>query len=418
MTFARITQSDKFLAVSAVLVQYFGLLVLFKLLASQLDPKLFAEYMLFIAATNLVLGLPFTAIQQAILRFVPGIEQRNSLIFIASAFQISVAFLLLLTLAQYLLRFIPTLNILAETYHASLVMSFTLFEALKIYILAYENSRQKRKSYLLLNLLEYTSKILLIGFLILFKIPSLLLIVAALTISNSFIVIYWMLVGNLDFHQIFYDSLRGSQITKKIIIFALPVACWSIFGWLRDMSGRYIVESFLTREDVASFAVLCTLTSLLPGFLSTIVGNYFVPIIYANHNSGKKSIEQGINTVILLMLFFSTALVLISLLVSDFFVAFVAAKKYLFLSKYLPYTLIAYSFYSVSMIATTELYAKGKVGILFLPNVVSGVAGALAMYVFTISYGFLGAINGYVFGYITYSVTTLLIIIFYRKPCL
>lgn len=407
-------KKDKLLAILAVGVQYIGMLVLFKLLASKLDNTTFAEYMLFIAAANLLLGLPFTAVQQAIIRFAPGMGKEHSQQVMAIAVSQAIIAVLFIMLLITLLQFIPSLASFMHSYHAMAALAFTSSEAIKLYVLAYENALQNRKSYLCLTFFEYASKVSLTAILLMFNFADLLHLVFILITCNVLVVLYSVKIGGFEWSINGILSQLRTKLSLQILLFSLPVACWSIFGWLRDMSGRYIIEALLTKQDVAAFSVLATLTSLIPGFVNSVVGNYYIPIVYANHNSGKRAVEKSINTIVLAMLIFSALAIVIIVFMSDFFVATASSAKYEFVAQYLPYTLAAYFAFCIAMIATTELYAKGAVNCLFLPNVISGILGSLAFYFFISKYGFNGAIGGYVVSYISYALSVFLLLFYSR----
>lgn len=407
-------KSDKALVLYAVFSQYVGIFVLFKILAVSLESHEFSEYMLFTAASNLVLGLPFTAIQQALLRYIPGTNDFFASAVLASAIKLSLycsAFYFLLLLVLYQIVYT---NGLIKTYQLDFVLCFCVSELLKLYVLAFENSLQKRMSYFLFVVIEYFLKILLVSLLIVSHHSSASNIFVALIIANLLVVCFWSVVSKFDWKLVYMTPLSDSRVASQILLFSAPVAAWSIFGWMRDMSGRYIVEVLLTKENVSAFAVLGTITAFIPGLVQNLVATYAVPKMYADHNSKKKPIEESINLVLVLMLGISVFSTVFVFLFANLFVSVISSSKYLFVSEYLPFTIFAYFIYATSMVATTELYAKGKVNLLFIPNVISGIVGFFSIYQLTLMKGFGGAVSGFVIGYISYAIAVLCLIIFYR----
>lgn len=413
--FRKIFLSGKSVTLLAVVSQYLGILAVFKLLAAGLDAGTFAKYVLFIAGANLLLGLPFTAIQQAISKYVPAVGVLRSQHYVAAAIKQTVVILLVFAALLPLLRLHPGLDDAATRYHANLVIVYALSESLKLYVQAYENARQHRASYLALILVEYVLKVAISAALLGTQSATIFEVIEVLIFSNTVVVLVWAFHSRFRWRVAYGISLFKSRYSSRLMLFALPMACWSVFGWLRDMSGRYVVEAILVREDVAAFAVMGTLTSLVPGFIFSVVASYYAPVIYASRSDEPRAMEKRMNKILLGMVAMLVGVVAASFLGSHLLVVIVADQKYLRIAEYLPYTLVAYSVYTVSMMATTELYAKGRVGVLFLPNLLSGLLGVTVLYFWTQAEGFIGAVKGYAVGYVTYGIVTLALISLYRR---
>jgi len=406
---------EKFLAISSVGVQYVGLFALFKLLSTHLESMIFAKYLLFNAAVNLILGLPFTGVQQAITRFGSGGDAVRAHNVMTIAVVQSAIAASLIALILFSISIMPSAQELEVRYQSSFAFAFALTEALKLYVLAYENALMRRKAYLILTVSEYSAKFLLVSVLLAFNLASFFNLVFSLAVSN--VIVFFIFTRGSKFN---WDSLRlwsllRSPLSLQILHFAVPVACWSIFGWLRDMSGRYVVDALLTKVDVAGFAVLTTLTTLIPGLINALVGNYYIPIVYAEHNAGKCNVEKNMNRITLRLLLLGAFIVTLAIFASDLFVVIASSEKYRFVAIYLPYTLTAYFVFMVAMVASTELYAKGKANSLLLPNVISGLVGIGSLYFFISSRGFTGGVIGFFVTYVSYAISVLLLLVYYRS---
>ena len=244
-------KSDKAFVLYAVFSQYVGIFVFFKVLAVSLQSHVFSEYMLFIAASNLVLGLPFTAIQQALLRYIPGTNDFNAYAVLASAIKISLYCIAFYFLLLVVFHQIVYTNGLIETYQLDFVFFFCVSELLKLYVLAFENSLQRRMSYFLLVVIEYFIKIIFVLLLIVSHHSSASNIFIALIVANLLVVGFWSAVSKFDWKLVYTTPLSDSKVASQIFLFSAPVATWSVFGWMRDMSGRYIIEALLTKENVS-----------------------------------------------------------------------------------------------------------------------------------------------------------------------
>jgi O-antigen/teichoic acid export membrane protein len=137
--------------------------------------------------------------------------------------------------------------------------------------------------------------------------------------------------------------------------------------------------------------------------------------VYAEHNTGKRNVEHSMNAITSKLLVLSVVIVIFSIFGSERFVVAVSSEKYRFVAMYLPYTLSAYFVFTIAMLASTELYAKGKVTSLILPNAISGILGIASLFLFVSSHGFAGGVIGYTVTYSSYAVTILLLLKYYRK---
>jgi O-antigen/teichoic acid export membrane protein len=108
------------------------------------------------------------------------------------------------------------------------------------------------------------------------------------------------------------------QITKTIIIFALPFAIWGAASWLQSSSERWVIAKYLSTTDVGIYAIMSILANYLITIPSGIIGQFAQPIIYqrasAFDDQSKKSRSQALKYYIGSIVILSIGAIIFSLL--------------------------------------------------------------------------------------------------------
>ena len=64
------------------------------------------------------------------------------------------------------------------------------------------------------------------------------------------------------------------------------------------MIGRWFVDFYLTKSDVANFSMIFSLSLLPSTAISAIIGSYFVPIAYSNEAKSTGFIGRYVNKIL------------------------------------------------------------------------------------------------------------------------
>ncbi|MDD2871905.1 MAG: hypothetical protein PHS49_08000 [Candidatus Gracilibacteria bacterium] len=195
-----------------------------------------------------------------------------------------------------------------------------------------------------------------------------------------------------------------------IYIFATPLAIWGIFGWMRDMSNRWIIEYYLTLNDVALFAVMNSLIVIIPGALQAFFGMYFMPILYKKEKEQKGYIREFNKKVVLVGFLIVILGTLFVELVSEYLIIILSDAKYLSGAWMLAPMFFVFSLFSLSMSTTSEIFAYNRTKLLLLPNIASGIISVVA-FLFCINfYGMKGTVYAFMISYLTYSILTFFVV--------
>ena len=75
-----------------------------------------------------------------------------------------------------------------------------------------------------------------------------------------------------------------SSVFSDILKYSLPLIIWGVFIWAQNMMGRWYLDIFLAKSDVANFSVMTSL-ALIPGAtIVALIGQFFAPIAYSKEN--------------------------------------------------------------------------------------------------------------------------------------
>ncbi|MCT7568957.1 MATE family efflux transporter [Aliarcobacter butzleri] len=392
---------DIYYTILTQVVQMGGGLLVFKILTSKLSSLDFGIYALILSFSAIIFTFPFTAIQQALIKYTSVLSQKRAIDIYKTIFILDIVFFAIYIFLTIILFSINLININSVGY--VVVMAYIFSEVLKINNYMFLNSLRNRKKYFYSIFIEFFLKILLLSALS----NSTKEVFIIFVIVNTLAIIYSK-PNNLDLNlpnkiQFFYWS-------KMIYVFATPLAIWGIFGWMRDMSNRWIIEYYLTLNDVALFAVINSLIVILPGALQAFLGMFFMPILYKKEKKQRGSIRKFNKNVIIigfLIIFFGTIFIELT---SEYIIILLSDIKYINGAWMLAPMFFAFSLFSLSMSTTAEIFAHNKTKLLLIPNIISGIISIVSFTLFIKLYAINGALYAFMLSYISYSIITFIVV--------
>ena len=381
-------------------IQMGGGLLVFKILTSKLNSSDFGLYALILSFSAIIFAFPFTAIQQALTKYSSVTLKQKAINIYKTVFILDIFFIIIYLFLSFILVYFKVINIDSMEY--ILITLYISTEVLKINNYMFLNSLRNRKKYFFSVFLEFSIKLIL---LLIFT-NSINEVFAIFTVANILSIIYSR-PNNLNFN---ISKTQFVYWTKMIYIFATPLAVWGVFGWMRDMSNRWIIEYYLTLNDVALFAVMNSLIVILPGALQAFFGMYFMPILYKKEKE-KRGFIRNFNKKVILIGFLITILGTFFVeLLSEYLIIIFADVKYLSGSWMLAPMFFAFALFSLSMSTTSEIFAYNKTKLLLLPNIMSGIISLISFFILIKFYALVGAVYAFVISYLVYSIMTLYIV--------
>jgi len=387
-----------------------GGLVILKLLTNLLTAEDFGRYSLVLSVAALVTGLPFNSVTQGIIRYFSIYKSKKrpgQLMYVGySIFIVSSAFYLIA-----LIIFSLTTSYRIES--ALFLYCFLISEAAKLYLRGVVNADRQRLKLAISAIIEFGAKIFIV-------------IVLHFILDLKFeLVLTVFLLANLasiapliNERSICWDkpsSFAKKIIFKRLFYFSTPLIVWSIFGWARDMSNRWYLETFVDTESVAIFTVLTSVAMIFPTVIQSLFNSYNIPILYQLENQESGAVARFMNK-------FSCAYIIVSIVFTILLIFFGAHVMKIFTSgmysayaPLLPWMALSYSMYILSSIVAIEVFAAKKTYYLLAPNILPGIVSVIVGYILIRKYGFDGAIASYIVTYSSFSVLMFATIFIFRR---
>ena len=167
---------------------------------------------------------------------------------------------------------------------------------------------------------------------------------------------------------------------------------WGLFGWLQNMSNRWLLSHFADLSVVAEYGVLVAIGTFPVTALVGLVVTYLVPILYERESSSVGSSRAIVRRVALALIPACALLVFLVAIWHRELIIFFSGKNYAEHSYVLPMIMGAASASAICSVLTCAVFAQRQVASLLLANTVPGLF-VLAFGYFAVSqYQFNGAI--------------------------
>lgn len=390
--------SELYWTVLSQLIQFIGTLGLFKLLTVGLEKIEYGYFALVLSISAFVVAVPFSALVQGIIKYIPEYKEKNELDFFLSSFVVLFIYILLF----YLLIFFLLNSYLSQEQlwkiSAAYIVLFVVSEVLKTSLYAVLNGLRERKVCSVAIISEYFLKTLIVLAASMYYELSFMMVLITYSLANMISVIYC--VSKLPSKVKL--SINRFYV-KQVFIFSLPLAVWAVFGWAREMSNRWYIDMYLDKPSIASFAVLGSLSMVIPSVFLSFVSAYVTPIIYSKERNMPGYASGYIKTIVSLGL---PAAIIISCVVWSFdeqILLFLASEKYIGISHYLAPMFLAYMLFVISMLSTIEIFSYGKTGLLLGPNLLSGIVALISGMLLIKHWGVEGAVASFILSYCCYA---------------
>ncbi|EKO3962997.1 hypothetical protein F2K62_004302 [Vibrio fluvialis] len=201
------------------------------------------------------------------------------------------------------------------------------------------------------------------------------------------------------------------NVWKKTLTFSAPLLIWAIFGWSRDSSLRWIIETKLGTSDVAIFSAITSIGVIFPLALQSLVSAYIIPILYqSDEGNNREILDRKFRKFIRLLYVIGLFVFLILHFFSDVVINIIADEKYINYSWLLPWVFISYYLFCCAMINATTLLVDFNTKSLFYPNLLSGIVIPCVVFVAGEEFSLYYAVLSYSLSYMLYFMVTTLIV--------
>ena len=123
-------------------------------------------------------------------------------------------------------------------------------------------------------------------------------------LSVDFIIITYLISSSITLiiQYIFVTDLLSSQNNssneydcfRDIIKYAVPYIPWTLIIWLQQISDKWFLEIYTSRDDVGGFVLLFQIGFVPLIFLFTTLNRLISPVIYNNETFNSSNINTNI----------------------------------------------------------------------------------------------------------------------------
>lgn len=176
------------------------------------------------------------------------------------------------------------------------------------------------------------------------------------------------------------------------INFSWPMIIWGMFGWLQNMSNRWMLSWFSDISMVAEYGVLVAIGTFPVTILLGLVVTYFVPVLYEKESGTVGSSRAIVRRIALSLIPICSLLVVVVALWHRQITILLSGESYAGHSYVLPFIMAAACTSAICSVLIYANFAQRRVSSLLLANTIPGAFSLVFGYFAVSHYHFEGAI--------------------------
>lgn len=402
--------SEKIYVLMTRLADGAGNLLFLKLITNIASKDAVGTYLLASSFVALILTVSFSAIDQGLLRNASSYKDGGNLKANFSA--LSVVYFVLAAAICFSLVLISIETSLLSDVDDVLVLTliWLIFEAQKNLNLSTASALRSRATILGATILDYSVRFLAIQWYIANKVIAASDIVTCLVLASFLTTGFYLLRHRTHLGR--FKLVNMSTSMKEALLFSWPMLIWGFFGWLQNMSSRWLLNHFADIATVAEYGILVAIGTFPVTALVGIIVTYAQPIIYQEEDRSKYSSTAAVLKFAALLLPFCGVMIFVSLVWHKEIVALLTGPLYVSKSGFLPIIMAAVCFSSVCSVLSYAVYAQRRVATLLYANACPGAISLAVGFFLIQDFQFEGALATLV---ITHFSAGLLFILAYLR---
>jgi O-antigen/teichoic acid export membrane protein len=216
-------------------------------------------------------------------------------------------------------------------------------------------------------------------------------IIAVLAAASGFTVLFYVMAQRVMWASFTLHDLVDT--VREAFHFCWPMMLWGCFGWLQNMSNRWLLGKFLGLKAVAEFGVINAIATFPVLALFGLVGAYVVPILYEREHAEPGAARRLVRRLVWMLAPFCLLMVLVASMAHEPIVRLLTASDYVAQSAYLPWLTGASIISNLGAVLTYAVYAQRKVSSLLLANTIPGAFSLVVGYFAVGRLGLPGAVG-------------------------
>ena len=390
-----------------------GGLIFLKMLSALANKSDVGRYMLASSYLALVLTISFSALDQGLLRNVTEYRKQSSL-----ASRYSAMLLMYLCLAAIVSgagAITVSVFDLGTALH-NLVGPLSLwlaFEAVKNLNMTVASGLRSRSLIAGASTVDYVCRLALLWILHSAGITSTenivyLLAAAGMAASGVFLWGQRQLLSRFS-----WSHVRNTLMDS--IKFSWPMIFWGLFGWLQNMSNRWLLSHFADLSVVAEYGVLVAIGTFPVTTLLGLVVTYVLPILYERESSLTGASRPIVLRAALSLVPVGAFLVFLVAIWHREMTVLLSGKSYVEHSHVLPLITVAACTSAICSVLTYAVFAQRRIASLLMANTVPGLFSVVFGYFAVSRYQFNGAIFTLVLSHFLQAVLFVMVFVRTRK---
>jgi O-antigen/teichoic acid export membrane protein len=382
--------SEKVVVVVGRAIDAIGSLVFLKMLASAATKQDVGTYLLASSFLAIALTVSFSAFDQGLLRNITEYRKRMELAarycamvvaYAGIAMLFSVAFGVFLTITYIAQALRPVMAPLSL---------WLVCESIKNLNQTVASGMRSRTLIAAASAADYGCRILLLAWFAMDATVGPSTIVSLLAISGIAATATYLVGQRSLLARFSWNDVRNTLLDS--IRFSWPMIIWGLFGWLQNMSNRWLLSSFADLSVVAEYGVLVSIASFPVAALLGVVVTYVVPILYEQESSNKASSRQVVKKVALTLVPVCVMMVFVAAVWHREIMILLSSPEYTAHSGMLPIIMSAACFCAICSVLTYAVLAQRRVSLLLIANTVPGAFSVVFGYFAVRNYQFEGAV--------------------------
>lgn len=382
--------SEMIIVVVGRAIDAIGSLVFLKMLASAATKQDVGTYLLASSFLAIALTVSFSAFDQGLLRNITEYSKRVELAarycamlvaYAGIAVLLSVAFGVFLTMTE-----------LAQALHPIIapLSLWLVCESIKNLNQTVASGMRSRALIAVASAADYGCRISLLAWFAMDATVGPSTIISLLAMSGIAASAAYLVGQRSLLARFSWANVRNTLVDS--IRFSWPMIIWGLFGWLQNMSNRWLLNRFADLPTVAEYGVLVSIASFPVAALLGVVVTYVVPILYEQESSGKASSLQIVKKVALILAPVCALMVLVAAVWHREITLLLSGPEYVAHSSMFPVIMAAACFNAIWSVLTYALYAQRRVLSLLMANTVPGAFSLVFGYFAVRSFQFDGAV--------------------------
>lgn len=394
--------------------QLIGSLFLLKVLTNILNHQQFGEYNLLFSATQFLLVVCFSPLNQAAGRYSKAYKNASNTFFYVKKVYNNANNIVLLIAVLICLIFLY-FNLINWSIAIFLAILASYIDVKREFLNSiFHVDRKRQKQFYVIFITSFLR----------IMVPIVLFMLLDITLNG--VLLGWIIAsffGYLVFHKGFnkeYNIASDREIDdtskENIKKFAKYFCILSLFLWCQMWVDRWVISSFLGSSSVGLYAPFSQLASAFFTGFAGIMTMFSVPIFYEVVNKAQTisdvlKVRKSIKKYYLVYVVISCSALICIHLVKEFIFHHLLGKDFLDSAEVFTLLCCGWLLFNLGQLQAASIHVTGKIKKLLTPNLLSGIISIVLNVILILTFG----VKGAAYGFLLTNIARCLLLYYYEK---